>query len=118
MSTTVAALLLGIGGLGQVAGRTGYGLLTRHTTPAQRATVILAAAAVITALLGLLPDPTLLLAAGVILAGAVRGVFTLLQATASTDRWDACHYATLTTSSPHPPRRPRLSAVTPPLSWP
>lgn len=96
MGTAVAALLLGVGGLGQVAGRTGYGLLARHTTPARRATAILAAAAVITALLGLVPGPTLLLAAGAVVAGAVRGVFTLLQATAITDRWGAGHYATLT----------------------
>ncbi|MDT7709906.1 MAG: hypothetical protein QOG20_5513, partial [Pseudonocardiales bacterium] len=29
------------------------------------------------------------------LAGAVRGIFTLLQATAVTDRWGAAHYGRL-----------------------
>jgi MFS family permease len=96
MPTATAALLLGIGGLGQVAGRLGYAALARHTGPAVRAAAILAAAAVITALLGLIPGPVLLLAAGAVAAGAVRGVFTLLQATAVTDRWGTHNYATLT----------------------
>jgi MFS family permease len=96
MPTVTAALLLGVGGLGQVAGRLGYATLARHTRPATRATAILAAAAVVTALLGLIPGPVLILAAGAVAAGAVRGVFTLLQATAVADRWGTHHYATLT----------------------
>jgi MFS family permease len=75
-------------------GRTGYGTLTRHTTVTTRTTVILLAAATTTAL-GLLPGPAALLTAAAILAGTARGVFTLLQATAITDRWGTCHYATL-----------------------
>jgi hypothetical protein len=78
MPTATAAQLLGIGGLGQVAGRLGYAALARHTGPAVRAAAILAAAVVVTALLGLIPGPVLLLAAGAVAAGAVRGVFTLL----------------------------------------
>jgi MFS family permease len=95
MPTATAALLLGAGGLGQVAGRLGYATLARHTRPATRAALILTAAAAVTALLGVLPGPVLLLAAGAIAAGAVRGVYTLLQATAITDRWGTSDYATL-----------------------
>jgi MFS family permease len=95
MPTAVAALLLGVGGVGQVAGRLGYATLSRHTRPGTRTAVILMAAAGITALLGLLPGPVLLLAAGAVAAGAVRGVYTLLQATAVTDRWGTSDYGTL-----------------------
>jgi MFS family permease len=57
--------------------------------------VILVAAAVTTALLGLIPGPTVLLIAGVVLAGTARGVFTLLQATAVTERWGTAQYGRL-----------------------
>ena len=57
--------------------------------------MILALAAVATALLAVLPGPTALLIAAAMLAGAVRGVFTLLQATAISDRWGAAHYGRL-----------------------
>ena len=46
-------------------------------------------------LLGLLPGPPGLLIAAGMLAGAARGVFTLLQATAISDRWGAVHYGRL-----------------------
>ena len=57
--------------------------------------LILAAAALSTALLALLPGPTALLIAAAMVAGAARGVFTLLQATAISDRWGAAHYGRL-----------------------
>ena len=43
----------------------------------------------------MLPGPAALLIAAAMLAGAARGVFTLLQATAITDRWGAAHYGRL-----------------------
>ena len=57
--------------------------------------VILALTAIATALLAVLPGPVALLIAAAMLAGAARGVFTLLQATAITDRWGAVHYGRL-----------------------
>jgi MFS family permease len=42
-----------------------------------------------------LPGPAALLIGVAILAGAARGVFTLLQATAITDRWGTAHYGRL-----------------------
>ena len=95
LSTSVAAWALGLGGVGQVLGRLGYGRLTRATSVRTRSVVILALAAVATALLAVLPGPTALLIAAAMLAGAVRGVFTLLQATAVSDRWGATHYGRL-----------------------
>lgn len=57
--------------------------------------MILALTAAATTLLAVLPGPTALLIAAAMLAGAVRGVFTLLQATAISDRWGAAHYGRL-----------------------
>ena len=57
--------------------------------------MILALAAAATALLAVLPGPAALLIAAAMLAGAARGVFTLLQATAISDRWGAVHYGRL-----------------------
>jgi MFS family permease len=96
MSTGVAALALGLGGIGQLGGRIGYRRLSASTNVRTRTAVILGGGAVTTALLGLLPGPALVLIAMAVLAGATRGVFTLLQATAVTDRWGAVHYGRLT----------------------
>ncbi|GAA4702414.1 MFS transporter [Pseudonocardia yuanmonensis] len=95
LSTSDAAWALGLGGLGQVLGRLGYGRLTTALSVRARAVVILALSAAATLLLGLLPGPEVLLIAAAMLAGAARGVFTLLQATAVSDRWGAAHYGRL-----------------------
>ncbi|MBP2372029.1 MFS transporter [Pseudonocardia parietis] len=95
LSTTEAAWALGLGGLGQVLGRLGYGRLAAALSVRMRAVVILALSAAATLLLGLLPGPEVLLVAAAMLAGAARGVFTLLQATAISDRWGAAHYGRL-----------------------
>ena len=60
-----------------------------------RGVVVLALTAAATALLAVLPGPAALLIAAAMLAGAARGVFTLLQATAISDRWGAAHYGRL-----------------------
>ena len=95
MSTTGAAWALGLGGLGQVLGRFGYHHLVAATTVRVRGVVVLALTAAATALLAVLPGPAALLIAAAMLAGAARGVFTLLQATAISDRWGAAHYGRL-----------------------
>ncbi len=95
LSTQVAAWALGLGGLGQVLGRLGYPRLTAATTVRLRGVVILILAASATALLAVLPGPPVLLIAAAMLAGAARGVFTLMQATAISDRWGAAHYGRL-----------------------
>ena len=95
MSTSTAAWALGLGGVGQVLGRLGYGRLAHATGVRTRTVVILALTAIATALLAVLPGPVALLIAAAMLAGAARGVFTLLQATSITDRWGAVHYGRL-----------------------
>jgi MFS family permease len=95
LSTSVAAVALGLGGAGQVLGRLGYARLAAATSVRTRTVIVLMASAVITALLGLVPGPALLLIAGAVLAGVTRGILTLVQATAITDRWGAVHYGRL-----------------------
>ncbi|MGV9413096.1 MFS transporter [Nocardia sp. NPDC003693] len=93
-SPTLAALALGLGGAGQVLGRIGYLPLAARSTVMTRTLVILTATAVATALLGVVTGVTALIAVS-IGAGLVRGIFTLVQATAITDRWGATHYGRL-----------------------
>lgn len=95
LSTSLAAWALGLGGLGQVLGRLGYGRLAAASSVRTRSVVILALTAAATGLLAVLPGPAGLLIAAAMLAGAARGVFTLLQATAISDRWGATHYGQL-----------------------
>ena len=56
---------------------------------------IIAAGGAATLLLGLLPGPAALLVAVSVIAGAVRGVFTLTEATLVADYWGADRYAVL-----------------------
>jgi MFS family permease len=95
VSTQVAAVALGLGGAGQVVARLGYAALVRHTSVLARTTGILLALAATTAVLGVLTTG-LALVAGAVAAGMARGVFTLVQATAVTDRWGRRHYGHLT----------------------
>ncbi|MCP9271468.1 MFS transporter [Mycolicibacterium arenosum] len=94
ISTGVAAVALGLGGAGQVLGRLGYRTLVRRVGVRARTVLIFAGVAVTTALLGVFTSPTALIAVAVV-AGFVRGVMTLLQATAVTERWGATHYGHL-----------------------
>ncbi|MGW0043893.1 MFS transporter [Rhodococcus sp. NPDC003348] len=93
-SPGLAALTLGLGGAGQVLGRVGYLPLSARTGPLGRTVGIIAATALTTALLGV-ADTVVALIGVAVGAGLVRGVFTLVQATAITDRWGATHYGRL-----------------------
>jgi MFS family permease len=93
--STTAAWALGLGGVGQVAGRLGYGSLARRTSVRARTVWILSAGAVTTAGLAVLPGPVALLTGIAVLAGAPRGITTLLQATAVSDRWGTAAYGSL-----------------------
>ena len=95
LSTEVAALALGLGGVGQVAGRLAYRRLAAATSVRGRTVLLLVTEGVAIAVLGLVPGPAGLLIALTLVVGAIRGSFTLLQATAVTDRWGTHHYATL-----------------------
>lgn len=94
ISTGAAAVALGLGGAGQVLGRLGYQALVRRISVVPRTVIIMAGIAVTTALLGLFTSLAALIAVA-IAAGLVRGIMTLLQATAVTERWGATHYGHL-----------------------
>lgn len=95
LTTGQAALALGLGGIGQVTGRLGYATFTAHTGTTARTVIIFGGVALSTALLAVLPGPMLALFAVSILVGVSRGIFTLLQATAITDRWGTGGYGHL-----------------------
>ncbi|EWM19042.1 integral membrane transporter [Kutzneria sp. 744] len=95
LSVSTAAIALGLGGVGQVLGRLGYARLVQRTSIRFRTVLVILTAAVTTALLAVLPGPTLLLITATVLAGMARGIFTLLQATAISDRWGAANYGRL-----------------------
>lgn len=89
-STETAALALGIGGVGQVCGRLTYRPLVALAPSATvRGVLVLAGAAVMAAVLAVVPGPLALMLGLFWLTGSARGLFTLLQATAVSDRWGA-----------------------------
>jgi MFS family permease len=95
MTRNLAAVALGLGGVGQVAGRLGYAPFAARTTVTVRTVVVVAAVAVATAALAVAgSSPALLIGLGM-LVGLARGIFTLIQATAITDRWGPAAYGTL-----------------------
>ena len=95
LSESTAAVALGLGGVGQVGGRLGYRGLTRQTGLRTRTVIVLLGGSLTTTALALVPGPTLLLILGAVLAGCARGIFTLLSATAVSDRWGVHHYGRL-----------------------
>ena len=94
ISTTAAATALGLGGAAQVLGRLGYQTLVRRVAVVPRTVLIMAGVAVSTALLGVFVSLAALIAV-TMAAGVARGVMTLLQATAVTERWGTTHYGYL-----------------------
>jgi MFS family permease len=95
MDTVLAAWALGLCGAGQLLGRIGYAPFAKRTGTIARTALILAAGAAATLAVAVLHRPVVLVFVAVILLGAARGAFTLLDATAVTDRWGANGYATL-----------------------
>lgn len=95
MSRNLAAVALGLGGVGQVVGRLGYARFSAATSVTSRGVIVLAGVAVSTAALALAPASSgVLIALGMTL-GLARGIYTLVQATAVTDRWGPASYGSL-----------------------
>ena len=92
MGGALAAWTLGLGGIGQVAGRVFYPALARRLGVRPRTLIIFGLAALGTATLAVVPGPTAALIAVTMIAGVARGIGTLLQATAVPDRWGALAY--------------------------
>ena len=94
ISTSAAAVALGLGGAGQVLGRLGYQTLVRRVGVVPRTALVMAGVAGTTALLGVFSSYAALVIVA-IGAGVMRGIMTLLQATAVTERWGSTHYGHL-----------------------
>ena len=90
-----AATVFGLVGAGQVLGRLLFAALPSGRAPYVRTLTIGTASVLVLTLLALLPGPAPALVGAAILAGAVRGAFTLLQATAVSDRWGTRHFGAL-----------------------
>lgn len=90
-----AALALGLGGVGQVLGRLGYASFAARTGLITRTVLVIGFVAATTALLAGLPGPIPVLIGLSVLLGVARGLFTLIQATAVSDRWGAGGYGRL-----------------------
>ncbi|HWM00881.1 MAG TPA: MFS transporter, partial [Actinophytocola sp.] len=91
-STQQAAVVLAVGGIGQVAGRIAYAPVLGRATTDTKVTVVLLVTTAATLGLAAAPDPLLALCAISVVAGTARGAFTLIQATAVTDRWGTASY--------------------------
>lgn len=95
LSTEQAASALGIGGIGQVAGRLGYARFAACVPTVARTAMVIVGVAASTALFAVIPGPTLALFAISVLAGVSRGIFTLIKATAVSDRWGVTGFGKL-----------------------
>jgi MFS family permease len=95
MTPAQAAWALGLGGAGQVAGRLLYPRLTRTTSLPTRVSLVSGSVAVTLAALAAVPGPSALLIVVSVVAGAGRGLFTLVGATLVTDLWGPQRYAAL-----------------------
>jgi MFS family permease len=91
-SLSTAAVGLGLVGVGQVSGRLVFGPLCRVTSPGGRITAVVVVGGVCVAVLGLVPGPVGLLVAVAVAAGGARGMHTLLQASAVSDRWGTASF--------------------------
>lgn len=87
LTTTQAATALGVGGVGQVAGRLLYGPALSRLGPTPRALSTVAGVVATTGALAVWQSPLALVLVLSFASGTVRGIFTLIQATAVVDRW-------------------------------
>ena len=95
MTPVLAAWGLGLGGAGQVAGRLLYPRLTRVLGLQARVALVSGSVAVTLAALAVVPGPAGLLIVVSVVAGAGRGLFTLVGATLVTDLWGPQRYAAI-----------------------
>ena len=95
MTPTLAAWALGLGGAGQVLGRLAFPRLTAITDVRQRVLWGTSALALTTLALALVPGPAVLLIVVSMVAGAARGLYTLVGATLVSDVWGPERYAAI-----------------------
>ncbi len=95
LSLSAAAWALGLGGAGQVAGRLLYARMDRHLGLQLRAVLVSGGVGVTIVALAVVPGPVVVLLTVSVVAGAARGLFTLVGATLVTDLWGPERYASL-----------------------
>ncbi|GAB3040944.1 MFS transporter [Parafrigoribacterium mesophilum] len=95
VSYSTAALALGLVGAGQVVGRLLFFVAPHGRRPWVPIAVVAAVSVVLLAGIGLIPGPLWLLIVVAVLAGAVRGSHTLIQASAVADRWGTQNYGAI-----------------------
>lgn len=91
----LAALGLGLIGAGQLIGRLVFLARPRRAPPWATVVAIAALAGISLAALSAVPGPPWLLIGIGIVAGAVRGAYTLVQASAVADRWGTRNYGSI-----------------------
>ena len=87
LSTVAAAVALGVGGAGQVAGRLLYEPVLARLRVRPRTVLVVGVAALTTVTLAASARFVVLACLASFAAGVARGIFTLIQATAVSDRW-------------------------------
>jgi len=92
LSLRAAATVMAVGGVGQVTGRLFYGRLSAVAGPAARAWLTLGLVSLSTMAFAETPSPFALVAIVSFAGGMARGMFTLVQATAISDRWGPTAY--------------------------
>lgn len=87
LTTTQAATALGVGGVGQVVGRLFYAPVFSRLGPTARSVTTIAGIVATTGALAVWQSPFVWVCVLTFASGTVRGIFTLIQATAVVDRW-------------------------------
>jgi MFS family permease len=95
MTFELAAVALGLLGAGQVIGRLLFVVMPRGTAPWKPVAAVAGLSALLFAAMALLRGPVWLLIVLGVLAGAVRGAHTLIQASAVADRWGTRNYGSI-----------------------
>lgn len=95
MGVQLAAWALGLSGAGQVLGRLFYPALDRRLGPHHRAELVVVVLSLAVVAVAVVPGPVALLIAIAVVAGAARGLFTLVGATLVTEHWGSQRYAAL-----------------------
>lgn len=94
-SYELAALTLGLVGAGQLAGRLLFMAIPRGLPTWIPLAAVAACTAVALLTIALLPGPIWVLVLMAIVAGAIRGTQTLVQANAVSDRWGSTNYGAI-----------------------
>lgn len=95
VSYELAAITLGLVGAGQLAGRVLFMVLPRGLPPWLPLAAVAASTALALLAIAVLEGPTSTLVVVAVVAGAIRGTQTLVQANAVSDRWGSANYGAI-----------------------